>query len=71
MTREDEIDCDEMLSYAEKTLGLSQSEIVLSPAPATEMSSTQIREKLSAGEDVSDYLSDEVIEYIKEKGLYL
>lgn len=71
MTREDEIDCDEMLSYAENTLGLSESEIVLSPAPATEMSSTQIREKLSAGEDVSDCLSDEVIEYIKEKGLYL
>lgn len=34
------------------------------------ISSSEIREKLKSGDDVSSLLSEEVIDYIKEKGLY-
>lgn len=71
MTRQEEISRDKILSYAKSTLRLSEEEIVVSYAPAYEMSSTVIREKLSKGEEVSAYLSKEVENYIKEKGLYL
>lgn len=40
-------------------------------APPLEISSTEIREKLSRGDDVSDLLKSDVYAYIKEKGLYL
>ena len=35
------------------------------------MSSTQIREKVRNGQDLTDFLTQEVIDYIKEKRLYL
>lgn len=38
--------------------------------PVTEVSSTEIREKLSKNEDVSSLVPQEVIDYINEKGLY-
>lgn len=71
MTRENSVSRSEMLWYAGSTLGLSESDMVLSDADAYEMSSTRIREKVANGEDVSDYLTKEIEDYIKEKGLYL
>ncbi len=38
--------------------------------PEIDISSTEIREKISKGEDVSEMLLPEVYEYIKERGLY-
>lgn len=38
--------------------------------PVMEMSSTEIRDKIKKGEDVSEFLYDDVQRYIKEKGLY-
>jgi nicotinate-nucleotide adenylyltransferase len=37
---------------------------------ALDISATQIRELLEAGKDASPYISDSVLEYIKERGLY-
>lgn len=71
MTRENDVSKEDMYRYAFDTLGLKKDEIVISDAPAYEMSSTLIREKIRNGEDTSEYLTKEVSEYIKEKGLYL
>lgn len=71
MTRENDISEEDMFRYAGDTLGLNRDEIVISHAPAYEMSSTLIREKLKNGEDVSEYLTKDVEKYIREKGLYL
>lgn len=38
--------------------------------PVTQVSSTEIREKLKNGEDVSDLLTEEVANYISRHGLY-
>jgi nicotinate-nucleotide adenylyltransferase len=38
--------------------------------PLVDVSSTQIRSKLSAGEDVGDMLLPDVAEYIREHRLY-
>lgn len=38
--------------------------------PVTEVSSTEIREKLEKGEDVSDLIDPGVLEYINSRGLY-
>ena len=45
--------------------------IVRIDAPAIEISSSEVREKLRRGEDVSRMLPPAVLGYIKEKGLYL
>ena len=45
--------------------------IVRIDAPAIEVSSSEVREKLRRGEDVSRMLPPSVLGYIKEKGLYL
>ncbi len=45
--------------------------IVRIDAPAIEISSSEVREKLRRGEDVSRLMPPAVLGYIKEKGLYL
>lgn len=71
MTREDGVSYDNMLSYAENTLGLKGEDIVISHTGAYEMSSTSVREAIKENSDTSLYLTDEIKDYIKEKGLYL
>lgn len=71
MTREDDVSLSKMREYARDMLLLSDEKYVLSNAHAYEMSSTQVREKIKNGEDLSEYLTEEIIDYIKEKGLYL
>lgn len=44
--------------------------VVKIKAPAIEVSSSEIRHKISNGEDISGLVSESVAEYIKEKGLY-
>ncbi len=45
--------------------------VVRIKAPAIEVSSSQVREKIAEGVDISDLVPPSVAEYIKEKGLYL
>lgn len=45
--------------------------VVRIKAPAIEVSSSQVRERIAAGEDISDLVPPLVADYIKEKGLYL
>ena len=44
--------------------------ILAIPSDAFEVSSTELRNKLSVGEDVTSYLNSAVFEYINERGLY-
>ena len=44
--------------------------VVRIQAPAIEVSSSQVREKIAKGEDFSRLVPPAVAEYIKEKGLY-
>ena len=44
--------------------------VVRIPAPAIEVSSSQVREKIRRGEDISRLVPPAVADYIKEKGLY-
>lgn len=71
MTRENDVNYGEMLWYAGSTLGLGESDMLISRTNAYVMSSTEIRKKLSEGESVSDLLTPEVENYIREKRLYL
>lgn len=55
-------------SLVEKGKALGRTQVVrLTPFP---VSSTQVREKLAAGEDVSGLLPHRVLSYILKKGLY-
>lgn len=70
LTRENDIDNVQMKDYAFTTLGLGEGEIVFSALKAFELSSTQIREMMARGEDVSSLTGERVWAYIKEKRLY-
>lgn len=62
-------DRDELEAAAE-VLREKGGEIRLLPADAFEVSSSQLRELIAQGGDLSGYLSDRVKEYINSKGLY-
>ncbi|MBQ8623639.1 MAG: nicotinate-nucleotide adenylyltransferase [Oscillospiraceae bacterium] len=44
---------------------------ILINCPAVEVSSTEVRQKVKAGEDISTLVPESVAEYIKERGLYI
>lgn len=62
----DEVIVQKLAQYQEKY----HKNVVRVKAPVIEISSSDIRKRLVAGEDVSDYMSKNVLDYIKEKGLY-
>ena len=75
MSREDEDTVKALRSYAFSTLHIympsnEANGIIISPSSPLEISSTEIRQKISAGEDVSDVLTKEAYEFIKERGMY-
>ena len=70
MTRESEISSERLLEYAKNVLSLGEEEIVISNSKAYEMSSTMIREKIKRNENLSNFLTKEVENYIKENKLY-
>lgn len=73
MSREDEDTVKALRSYAFRPCIYMPSNeangIIISPSSPLEISSTEIRQKISAGEDVSDVLTKEY-EFIKERGMY-
>ena len=69
--REDDRTLDSMIinklkQYQEKY----HKNVVRIVAPVIDISSSEIRRRLKRGEDVSEYMSPEVLQYIDEKGLY-
>ncbi len=58
---------DEKIEMLRKAYG---AKIIRIPLVPIEISSSEIREKLAAGEDAEDLLPPAVYRYIKEKGLY-
>lgn len=59
-----------LADYAQKLFGSNYGYYIADFEPIV-VSSSALREKLKAGEDVSAYLPDKVYNYIKDKGLYL
>lgn len=54
----------------EKAQKLNKDRIIVLKTHPFPLSSTQIRQKVKAGEDVSQLLPPKVLRYIKQKGLY-
>lgn len=71
LTREKDIDNHHMKRYAREVLSLGENEIIFSSLPAYEMSSTQVRDALFAGENPIEYVGEKVSAYIEKKGLYM
>lgn len=63
----DDADKDDLLEKSHEYCGFSP---LILKEPIFKLSSTMIREMISAGEDVSDFLDSRVIEYINEHNLY-
>lgn len=76
-SRQDEDDLQALRSYAFKTLRVyipqnktAGEHLLFSPVEPFEISSSELREKLSKGEDASAYLSPAVLDYIRTRGMY-
>ena len=65
---EDKEKLSQMKEYAENVLNLKENEIVICESDPIEASSTQIRDSLKKGD--SDFLAENVYQYIKSRGLY-
>ena len=67
----DSEDTDEILySHARKITDECGGEIIIVKTCPFEVSSTQIRQMISFSEDCTCYLDENVVKYIKDKGLY-
>ncbi len=69
-TREDDISYDELISYAEEVLHLTTDGYLISPITAFVCSSTEVRNKIRAGENTDSLLPREIRDYIMENNLY-
>ena len=76
-SRQDEDDLQALRSYAFKTLRVyipqnktAGEHLLFSPVEPFEISSSELREKLAAGEDASEYLAPAVLDYIRTRGMY-
>ena len=74
-SRESEVDINTLRSYAfsQFRIYIKENEgkhILLSPVEPFAISSSELRARIAAGEDVRAYLSPQVENYIKEKKLY-
>ena len=69
-TREEEISPEVLSAYAKETLKLSEGDYILSRMSPMECSSTEVRERAKNKENLSDVLTDEVIDYIGKFDLY-
>lgn len=74
-SRKDEESLYKLRSYAFSQFKIYIKElegdgIIISPSEPFEVSSTELRNILSSGGDASEYLNENVCEYIKDRGLY-
>lgn len=74
-SRKDEESIYQLRSYAFSQFKIYIKElegegIIISPAQPFEISSTELRQMLKDKKDVTKYLDENVIEYIKDRGLY-
>lgn len=69
-TRENDISCADLLSYAVDTLKLKEDDIIISPINAFVCSSTDVRQMIKKGENTDAYLSQEVKKYIMDNNIY-
>lgn len=61
---------DEVMAQIPRELDAAKWRMRLVPVPAMHLSSTDIRRRVAAGEDVDDFVGHDVAAYIKEHGLY-
>ena len=69
VSREKSVETDTLNTFADENIR-PFGECIIFEFDAFEISSTLLREKLSRGEDVTEYLDSEVISYIQKEGLY-
>ncbi len=68
--REDESEKAEMLAFANSLEALDMNKFFILKTPVLKVSSSEVREKIKRGEDVSPLLPKKVYNYICERGLY-
>lgn len=61
---------EKIIDFSNKLDGLDKNRFHLLNSDAVEVSSSQVREKIKKGEDVSSLIPEKVYNYIVEKGLY-
>lgn len=61
---------EKIIYFSNKLDGLDKNRFHLLNSDAVEVSSSQVREKIKKGEDVSSLIPEKVYNYIVEKGLY-
>lgn len=71
VTRDGDIDETALGEYAEKHFPEQKDRFIICTFEPIELSSTEIREKIRNGESVDGLIDGQVMEYIKEKELYL
>lgn len=71
VTRSDELDESVLSEYTEKYFPDKKDRFIICKFDPVEISSTEIREAVKNGESVEGLLDEQVMEYIKEKELYL
>ncbi|MCM1544753.1 MAG: nicotinate (nicotinamide) nucleotide adenylyltransferase [Ruminococcus sp.] len=71
-SRENMVDYEALCRYSVDNLNLDvlKNEIIISKLLPIELSSTEIRQKIKMNENLANLLTDETLNYIKEKELY-
>lgn len=69
VSREKSVETERLNEFADKNIR-PYGECIIFDFNAFEVSSTLLREKLSTGEDVSEYIAPKVSAYIQKEGLY-
>lgn len=68
--RESEAEKQKIKEYALKLEGMDDGKFYLLKAPVIRVSSSEVRNKLSKGMDISNLVDEKVYNYIIEKGIY-
>ena len=68
--RDDNITAKELEKFALQKLGLKREQFIISEVKPLELSSTEVRDKIKKGEDISSLVPEGVAEYIRKEGLY-
>lgn len=69
-SRENGSDYEKLIEYAKETFGEDWGKVRISPLEPMELSSTEVREALHRGEELSGLVPERIEEYIMKRGLY-